>query len=80
MAFFHDGLDRSSRRARAEMESAAIAQVAAVNGTPFLIIRTMSDLGDETSGVDFDRFEQETADLSARLTLTLIRNLSDGVC
>ena len=64
----------------AEMESAAIAQVAAANGTPFLIIRTMSDLGDETSGVDFDRFEQETADLSARLTLTLIRNLSDGVC
>ena len=58
----------------AEMEGAAIAQVAAANGTPFLVIRTMSDLGDETSGADFDRFEQETADISARLALTMIRN------
>ncbi|MBQ8087151.1 MAG: 5'-methylthioadenosine/adenosylhomocysteine nucleosidase [Clostridia bacterium] len=58
----------------AEMESAAIAQVAAGNGTKFLIIRTMSDLGNGNSAVDYDTFEQKTADQSAQITEALIRD------
>ena len=51
----------------AEMEGCAIAQVAAANGTPFVVLRAISDLADGTASESFDTFEQETADLSAAI-------------
>lgn len=39
-----------------EMEGAAIGQVCYVNGTPFGILRSISDNGDESAGMSYDKF------------------------
>ena len=39
-----------------EMEGAAIGQVCFVNGTPFGILRSISDNGDESAGMSYDKF------------------------
>ncbi|MCR5825006.1 MAG: 5'-methylthioadenosine/adenosylhomocysteine nucleosidase [Oscillospiraceae bacterium] len=56
----------------AEMEGGAIAQVAAMAGVPFIVLRAISDLADGSSPASFDAFEQETADLSAAILRKLI--------
>ena len=56
-----------------EMEGAAIAQAAYVNGVPFLVIRAASDSADEGSSMDYMEFMPIAADRSARLTLALIK-------
>ena len=52
-----------------EMEGAAIAQVAYVNKTPFLVVRAVSDSADEESSVDYMEFLSEAAKRSAMLTV-----------
>ncbi len=39
-----------------DLESAAFAGVAAATGTPFLVLRAVSDLADEALPIDFERF------------------------
>ena len=48
-----------------EMEGAAIGQVAAANGVPFVVVRAISDGGDEASAVDYPTFVKEAASRSA---------------
>lgn len=57
--------------AAAEMEGAAIAQVAAANGVPFLIIRAISDLAEKQANISYETFEALAADRSARIMLAL---------
>ena len=42
-----------------EMEGAAIAQAAYLNGIPFLIIRAISDKADNSANVDYPTFEAQ---------------------
>lgn len=56
----------------AEMEGGAVAQVAALAGVPFIVLRAISDLADGSSPGSFSEFEQETADLSARILRRVI--------
>lgn len=44
-----------------EMEGAAIAQVCAAYGLPFVAVRSISDKADEQAHVDFPRFAREVA-------------------
>lgn len=60
----------------AEMEGAAIAQVASANGVPFIIIRAISDLAEKEANVTFDVFEKKAAEVSSAIVLGMCKNLS----
>ncbi len=55
-----------------EMEGAAIAQVCALNDTPFVIIRAISDKADNSEEMSYERFEKEAAKHCAAITRYMI--------
>ena len=55
-----------------EMEGGAIAQVAYVNGTPFAVVRAISDSADGDATMDYPTFLPIAAKNSKALTLALI--------
>ncbi len=59
-----------------EMEGAAIAQAAYLNGIPFLIIRAISDKADDSAGMDYSVFEQKAIAHSVRLLERMIELFS----
>ena len=61
--------------AAAEMEGAAIAQAAAANGVPFVILRTISDLAEHQANVSFDELEQYAGKLAGDITVALLAGL-----
>ncbi len=58
-----------------EMEGAAIAHAAYLNGIPFLIIRAISDKADDSASVDYPTFEAKAIEHSVRLLLALCEAL-----
>ena len=63
------------RAMAAEMEGGAIAQVAAMDGVPFAVVRSISDLADGTAADSFDTFEKHAADASAAALRQALRAL-----
>lgn len=55
-----------------EMEGAAVGQVAHEFNTPYLVIRAMSDVGDEEASQSFDEFVIDAGKRSAKMILTLL--------
>lgn len=58
-----------------EMEAAAIAQVCHQYGTPFVIIRALSDIAGKESSVTFDEFLDQAAKNAATLIMEMIKTL-----
>ncbi|MCI1904328.1 5'-methylthioadenosine/adenosylhomocysteine nucleosidase [Enterococcus hirae] len=58
-----------------EMEGAAVAQAALQFKMPYLVIRSLSDVGDEDAAEHFDQFIITAGQKSAEMVLTLIRRL-----
>ena len=56
-----------------EMEGAAIAHAAYLNGTPFIIVRAISDSADGASGMDYPTFLSRAAKTSFALTRAFVR-------
>ena len=56
-----------------EMEGGAIAHTAFVNGTPFIVIRAISDSADGEANMDYMEFLPIAAKNSSALTLELIK-------
>lgn len=56
-----------------EMEGGAIAQVAFVNKTSFIVVRAISDSADGEASMDYPTFLGIAAENSTNLTLSLIR-------
>lgn len=56
----------------AEMEGAAVAQVCAMSGIPFVIIRSMSDKADGSAPGNFPAFSREAAARSFRIVQEMI--------
>lgn len=54
-----------------EMEGAAIAQAAYLNGLPFVILRAISDKADESAELDYPTFERAAAQRGAAVTEAL---------
>lgn len=57
----------------AEMEGAAVAQVCTQFNIPFVVIRSMSDVGDENASVNFDEFVLQ----AGRKSVTMLLNFLD---
>ncbi|MCD8346604.1 MAG: 5'-methylthioadenosine/adenosylhomocysteine nucleosidase [Lachnospiraceae bacterium] len=58
-----------------EMEGAAIAQTAYLNGIPFVILRAISDKADDSASMDYPTFEREAAQHCVRLVEGLLARL-----
>ncbi|MFC7393260.1 5'-methylthioadenosine/S-adenosylhomocysteine nucleosidase [Scopulibacillus cellulosilyticus] len=58
-----------------EMEAAAIAQVCHQFKTPFVIIRSLSDIAGKEAGISFDQFLDVAAKNSANLILNMLKEL-----
>ncbi len=56
-----------------EMEGCAVAQTAFVNGTPFAVVRAISDSADGDATMDYPTFMPIAARNSTNLTLALIK-------
>ncbi|MDN4477594.1 5'-methylthioadenosine/S-adenosylhomocysteine nucleosidase [Demequina lignilytica] len=59
-----------------DMESAAVSQVAAASGIPFLSLRCVSDMCQGDGGVEFDEHLDDAAARSARATLDLLARVA----
>ena len=58
-----------------EMEGAAIAQAAWLNGIPFVVIRAISDKADDSATMDYPTFESAAARHSAALVKEMLKEL-----
>lgn len=59
-----------------EMEGAAVGQVATDHDVPYVVVRAMSDTGNEDAGVSFDEFIIEAGKRSANMLLQLFADLN----
>ncbi|MGM9907109.1 5'-methylthioadenosine/adenosylhomocysteine nucleosidase [Limosilactobacillus sp.] len=59
-----------------EMEGAAVGQVATDHDVPYVVVRAMSDTGDENAGVSFDEFIIDAGKRSAKMLLQLFTDLN----
>ena len=57
-----------------EMEGCSVAQTAFVNGTPFAVVRAISDSADGSASMEYSQFLPEAARISTALTLALVEN------
>ncbi|WP_267202100.1 5'-methylthioadenosine/adenosylhomocysteine nucleosidase [Limosilactobacillus kribbianus] len=60
-----------------EMEGAAVGQVATDHDVPYVVVRAMSDTGDEDAGVSFDKFIIDAGKRSAKMLLQLFADLNN---
>ncbi len=59
-----------------EMEGASIGHVCYVNSVPFVVIRAISDGGDDSAAMSYDKFAAIAAENSVRLVCEVIKDQS----
>ncbi|MBU9788260.1 5'-methylthioadenosine/adenosylhomocysteine nucleosidase [Lentilactobacillus sp. IMAU92037] len=57
-----------------EMEGAAVGQIAYENKVPYVVIRAMSDVGDENANVNFDQFIVSAGKKSGQMLIDFFKN------
>jgi len=62
-----------------EMEAAGIAQTCHRFGTPFIVIRALSDIAGKQSEISFDQFLDKAAHHSAEMVIAITERLRDYV-
>lgn len=58
-----------------EMEGAAVGEVCAMNGVPFVILRAISDSADGEAHMDYPTFAKKAAEQGAQVVLSLVQRL-----
>lgn len=58
-----------------EMEGASIGQVCYVNSVPFVVIRAISDGGDEDAAMSYDKFVVIAAENSVKLVCEIVKGM-----
>ena len=58
-----------------EMEGAAVAQVCAMNGVPYVVIRSMSDKADGSAHVNFAEFAVQAANRSCQIVNRMLLDM-----
>lgn len=58
-----------------DMESAAVAHTATVNGIPFLVVRAVSDMADEAADATYDDNKSLSARAAATVVLAVVEKL-----
>ena len=58
-----------------EMEGASVALVCETLGVPFFILRAISDGAGDAAEFDFDKFLQNSANVSAKFILEMVESL-----
>lgn len=66
---------RFPRAIATEMESAAIGQACYLLNTPFIVIRSLSDIAGKTSSVSFNEYLEQAAKHSAELVMGICKAL-----
>lgn len=56
-----------------EMEGCAVAHTAFLNEIPFIVLRSISDMADDSAEVDFEEFQTKAAARAVDIVLALIR-------
>ncbi|MBA2173511.1 5'-methylthioadenosine/S-adenosylhomocysteine nucleosidase [Halobacillus locisalis] len=59
----------------AEMEAAAIAQVCYKYGTPFVVLRALSDIAGKESSISFDQFLPKAAENAAIMIMNMVKEM-----
>ena len=59
----------------AEMEGAAIAHVASLSNTPYLIIRSISDKADGSAHMDYPSFQKKAVENEEKLIIAFLKLL-----
>jgi len=59
-----------------EMEAAAIAQTCHLFGTPFIVIRALSDIAGKESNLSFEQFLETAAKHSAEMVMAIVGKIS----
>ncbi len=60
-----------------EMEGCATAHTAFLNGIPFVVMRAISDMADNSAEVDFGEFQQKAADRAVAIVLKLVQMIEE---
>lgn len=60
----------------AEMEAAAVAQVCHQFGTPFVVIRALSDIAGKQSNISFEEFLPVAAKHSTQIVLNVVDRIA----
>jgi adenosylhomocysteine nucleosidase len=59
-----------------EMEAAAIAQTCHQFGTPFIVIRALSDIAGRESNQSFEQFLEKAAQHSAEMVIAIVKRIA----
>lgn len=58
-----------------EMEGCAVAHTAYLNDVPFVVMRAISDMADDSAEVDYEEFQYKAADRAVEIVVELVKSL-----
>ena len=70
-----EGIVERTKALCTEMEGCAVAHTAYLNDIPFVVMRAISDMADDSAEVDYEEFQYKAADRAVDIVLKLVKAL-----